>query len=87
MGIFYRGKAFNFTLGKKSGKINLPPLKNIPVTPLCQIPRYKNEQYLVYYRMRYYTFPRVFPHAEIHAQMCIHICACISACGNTRKMV
>ena len=43
--------------------------------------RYKNEQYLVYYRMRYYTSPRVFPHAGIH------ISACISACGNTRKMV
>ena len=43
--------------------------------------RYKNEQYLVYYRIRYYTSPRVFPHAGIH------ISVCISACGNTRKMV
>ena len=36
---------------------------------------------LVYYRMRQYTFPRVFPHAGIH------ISACISACGNQQKNV
>ena len=32
--------------------------------------RYNNEQYLVYYRMRYYTSPRVFPHAGIHISVC-----------------
>ena len=32
MGIFYREK--HFTPGKKSGKITLPPQKNMPVTPL-----------------------------------------------------
>ena len=42
--------------------------------------RYKNEQYLVYYRMRHFTSLRVFPHAGIHISMCI------SACGNTRKI-
>ena len=36
---------------------------------------------LVYYRMRYYTFPRVFPHAGIHTS------ECISTCGNPRKNV
>ena len=30
---FYTGKKY-FTPGKKSGKLNLPPQKNIPVTPL-----------------------------------------------------
>ena len=32
MGIFYREKAFH--TGKKSGKMTLPPLKNIPLTTL-----------------------------------------------------
>ena len=32
MKIFYRGKAFH--TGKKSGKMTLPPLKNIPLMPL-----------------------------------------------------
>ena len=34
--IFYREKAFHF--GKKSGKITLPPQKNMPVTPLLKCP-------------------------------------------------
>ena len=32
MGIFYREK--HFTPGKNSEKMTLPPLKNIPLTPL-----------------------------------------------------
>ena len=32
MGIFYREKAFH--AGKKSGKMTLPPLKDIPLTPM-----------------------------------------------------
>ena len=32
---FSNGKK-HFTLGKKSGKMTLPSLKNIPVMPLCQ---------------------------------------------------
>ena len=36
MGIFYRGKKKkkHFTPGKKSGKMTLPPQKNMPVMPL-----------------------------------------------------
>ena len=34
MGILYREKAFHAGRGKKSGKMTLPPLKNIPLTPL-----------------------------------------------------
>ena len=33
MGIFYQEKAFH--AGKKSGKMTLPLLKNIPLTPLA----------------------------------------------------
>ena len=35
MGIFYRKKTFH--AGKKSGKMTLPPQKNMPVTPLAAI--------------------------------------------------
>ena len=33
MEIFYRDKAFH-TVKKKSGEMTLPPMKNIPLTPL-----------------------------------------------------
>ena len=36
-GIFYREKAFHVGKKKKTGKITLPPQKNMPVTPLVRI--------------------------------------------------
>ena len=44
---FSTGKK-HFTTGKKSGKMTLPPLKNIPLTPLLLLPPFCITLYLYY---------------------------------------
>ena len=43
MGFFYGEKAFH--AGKKSGKMTLPPQKNMPVTPLAKTARFDSAKY------------------------------------------
>ena len=66
------------------------PLRSAPQSPLQSMSeegrmtdemQVKNEQYLVYHRMRYYTSLRVFPHAGIRISACIHVKWCKSSFG------